>query len=85
MKEVALTTTDNKWNPITHFDEWYEFDTKEKGYNTCQYLARIATTSTQQSPASYEKALNDAIDEIVKLNLIGIVTEGKVNYKKVTA
>lgn len=84
-KQFALTTSDNPNNPITHFDEWYTFDHDEKHYNTCQYLARIACTSSQQSDASYDRTVEEAIDEIVKFNLIGIVTEGKVNYMKVTA
>ncbi len=85
IRQFALTTSDNPNNPITHFDEWYAFDHDEKGYNTCGYLALIACTSTQQSDDSYDRAAEEAIDIIVKRNIIGIVTGGKVNYIKVTA
>lgn len=75
MAVTFVTTLDNPYDYFTQFDEWYAFDT-EKGYNTCAYLARIAKTSKEMSDADYEQAVNDAVDEIVRLNLTG-------NYKKV--
>ena len=71
-----LTTTDNPFNPFTHFDEWFAFDT-QKGYHTCAYLARIAKTSDELSQEDEDLAIEAAIDEIVELNVLGI-------YKKVT-
>ena len=44
MRRCALTTFDNPFDPFEQFDQWFLFDT-EKGYNSCAYLARIATTS----------------------------------------
>lgn len=76
MEDVMLTTIDNPYNPFTQFDEWNAFD-MAKGYNTCSYLARIAITSDALSEADQEKDIENAIDEIVKLNVLGI-------YKKVT-
>ena len=73
---VALTTTDNPYNPITQFEDWYGFD-ELHGYHTTSYLARIAKLSPDLSPRDYEEALEEAIDEIVKYNLIG-------KYKKIT-
>ena len=73
--EVTLTTTDNPWNPFTHFDEWRKFD-ESKGYNTCSYLARIAKTSDELSEADEALAIDQAIDEIVKMNVLEI-------YKKI--
>ena len=73
--DVRLTTTDNPYDPFTQFDQWYAFDT-QMGYNTCAYLARLARTSNGISSDDNEKAVEDAIDEIVKLNLTG-------KYKKV--
>lgn len=70
-----LTTIDNPYNPFTQFDEWYAFDTS-KGYNTCSYLARIANTSDELSQQDEDVAIESAIDEIIKLNVLGI-------YKKV--
>lgn len=73
--KVMLTTIDNPFNPFTHFDEWYAFDV-EKGYNTCSYLARIAKTSDELSEPDEDLAIDLAINEIAKLNVLGI-------YKKV--
>ena len=47
-----LTTFDNPYNPFTHFDQWFMFDT-EKGYNTCAYLGRIARTSDEMTEEEY--------------------------------
>ena len=72
-----LTTLDNPYNPFTQYDEWNAFDTS-MGYNTCSYLARIARTSDELSETDEELAIQQAIDEIIELNLLGI-------YKKVVA
>ena len=77
MAEVFLTTLDNPYDYFTQFDEWYAFDIS-KGYNTCNYLARIALTSTDMSDSDYEKAVEDAVDDIVRLNITG-------NYKKIVS
>lgn len=84
-KDIALSTSDNPYNPITNFDEWFEFDYKEKGYNTCQYLASIANTGEGLSDDLNLFIINRAIDEIVDFNLIGLITNYEVNYIKVTA
>jgi hypothetical protein len=76
-KDVMLTTIDNPFDPFTHFDEWKAFD-EVKGYNSCSYLARIVKSSDELSEADEALAIEQAIDEIVKLNVLGI-------YKKVVA
>lgn len=76
MTAYMLTTVDNPFNPFTQFDEWYAFDTL-KGYNSCSYLARIAVTSDELSDADNELAINEAIDEILYFDVLGI-------YQKVT-
>ena len=70
-KTVMLTTIDNPFDPFTHFNEWKAFD-EQKGYNTCQYLARIVKTSNELSEADEVVAIENAIEEIVKLNVLGI-------------
>ena len=65
MRQSMLTTLDNPFDPFTQFDEWYDFD-ESKGYHSCSYLARIAKTSDELSEADEEKAIELAIDEIVK-------------------
>lgn len=76
MVEVMITTTDNPYNPFVQFDEWKEFD-ETKGYFTSEYLARIAVVSEDLTEEEYNTAIEDAINEILKLNLNG-------KYKKVT-
>lgn len=71
MKEVMLTTIDNPFDPFTQFDEWKAFD-EQKGYFTCAYLARIVKTSDELSEADEDLAIEQAIDEIVRLNVLGI-------------
>lgn len=75
MRAVALTTEDNPFDPFDEFDQWNAFD-QGKGYNTCSYLARIAKSSDELSEEEQLTAIEQAIDEIVELNLTG-------NYKKV--
>ena len=66
-----LTTTDNPYDPFTRFDEWYQYDV-EQGYHTSAYLARITRTSDELSETDQELAIEYAIDEIVKENVLGI-------------
>jgi len=77
MKEAMLTTIDNPFSPFTEFDDWLRFD-ENKGYFTCNYLARIAKTSDELSETDQSLAIDQAIDEIVRYNLLGI-------YRKVYA
>lgn len=74
--DVMLTTIDNPFDPFTQFDDWYTFD-QDHQYYTCEYLARIAKSSPELSSLDERIAIESAIDEIVKLNVLGI-------YKKVT-
>ena len=63
----ALTTVDNPYDPFKDFDKWFLFDIVN-GYNSCAYLARIATTSDQLTEEENLKEIDRAIDEIVLLN-----------------
>lgn len=76
VSQSMLTTIDNPYDPFTQFDEWYAYD-ESKGYHSCSYLARITKSSNELSPLDEELAIESAIDEIVKMNVIGL-------YKKVT-
>ena len=77
MARCMLTTVDNSFNPIEQFDMWYRFD-EGKGYHSSAYLARIARTSDQLSPAENDQEIERAIDDIIKYNPLGI-------YKKFRA
>ena len=72
-KKLLLTTMDNPFNPFDDFDNWNDFDVSH-GYNTCSYLARIAKTSSELSDEDNEEAINNAVEEIARLNITG-------NYK----
>ena len=74
-KRVALTTIDNPFNPFEQFTSWFLFDV-EKGYNSSDYLARIAKTSDALSDEENTDELERAIDEIIQYDLFDI-------YKKV--
>jgi hypothetical protein len=69
--ESMLTTIDNPFNPFTQFDDWYAYDTQQ-GYHTCSYLARITKTSDELSQEDEDLAIEQAIDEIVDMNILGI-------------
>ena len=75
--EVMLTTIDNPYNPFEQFDLWLLFD-KEKGYNTCEYLARIVNLTNDMSEKEIEVATDRAIDDIIVNDPFGI-------YKKVAS
>ena len=69
MRVTMVTTDDNPYDPFTQFDQWYAFDILQ-GYNTCAYLARIAKTSPDLSPLDQAIAVEEAVDEIVEMNLL---------------
>ena len=79
--EVAITTTDNPYNPLTNYEEWDNYD-RMNGYNTSEYLARVVRTTNEFGEGTYSEDIEKAIDEIVILNLIALTHEG-VSYKKV--
>lgn len=73
---VMITTVDNPFNPLTDWDDWYNYD-ESKGYYTSEYLARITKTSDDLGEKEQDRAIEEAIDEIIELNPDGF-------YKKIT-
>lgn len=73
--EVALTTIDNPYNPFEDFLKWFMFDI-QKGYNSCDYLSRIAFTSESLSDEENNRIIEEAIDEIILYDPFNI-------YKKI--
>lgn len=71
-----LTTTDNPYNPFDDYDQWYAFDSRQ-GYHTPSYLSRIVVTSNELSEVDQALDIENAINEIVKENILGL-------YQKVT-
>lgn len=72
---VMITTVDNPFNPLTDWDDWYNYD-ESKGYYTSEYLARITKTSDDLGEKEQDQAIEEAIDEIIELNPDGF-------YKKI--
>lgn len=66
MKEFMLTTIDNPFNPFTHFSEWFNFD-RQKGYDTCQLLARTSRSTPNLGRKFEDEQIDDAMNEIVSL------------------
>lgn len=69
--ECMLTTSDNPYNYFTDFSSWYRFD-KEKGYNSCEYLARIVNLSDDMTQIERNQEIERAIDEIIAINPLPI-------------
>ena len=63
---VGITTLDNKWNPFTQWDEWYNYDMLH--YNSWGLVAREAKVSDSMSDLEYSLEIERAIDLIVATN-----------------
>jgi hypothetical protein len=72
-----LTTNDNPFNPVTQYDEWELFD-EAHGYYTPALLARITISSDELSETDQDEAMEDAIDQIIKEDILNL-------YKKVSS
>lgn len=72
--ESMLTTFDNPFDPFTHFDDWYQWD-ERAGYHSTSFLARIVQTSNEISDPDQDVAVEQAIDEIVRENVLGVYTK----------
>lgn len=66
-----LTTVDNPYDPFTRYDEWSQYD-EAHGYYTSALLARITKSSDELSEADQDLAIEDAIDEIIQENTLGL-------------
>ena len=66
-REFMLTTEDNPFDPWTQYDNWYAFD-RDKGYNSPSYQARIAFTSDDLSDEENDQIIDDAIEEIIRID-----------------
>jgi len=71
MQEAMLTTVDNPYDPFTQYQDWYAYDSR-KGYHTPSYLGRVVVTSDELSEADQQLAIEEAIDEIVEINVLGL-------------
>lgn len=71
MAKHVLTTTDNPFNPITQFSEWFSWDTAQEHY-TLALLARVTIPVDNLSEADQTQAIEQAIDEIIRENVSGV-------------
>lgn len=77
-----LTTVDNPWSPVTHYDEWFAWDANA-GYHTPAFLARVTNTSSELSPGDQAQAVDWAIEEIVRENVNGLYRKVSTEEAKV--
>ena len=59
-----LTTFDNPFNPFEDFTSWFMFDV-EKGYYSCNKLARIANITDDMTQKEIDEETNRAIEVII--------------------
>lgn len=71
MLKTMLTTIDNPHDPFDEFMQWYQWDAMS-GYNTPSFLARVLATSYDLSEIDQQIAIEQAIDEIVRENVLGV-------------
>lgn len=66
-KEFMITTKDNPYNPFTQHDDWQAFD-HQKGYYSEEYVARLAPTSFDLSDEENDMLIDQAIEDIIRLD-----------------
>lgn len=71
MIESMVTTTDNPHSPFDDWDAWYAFD-ERSGYHTSSFLARVTMISSELSEVDQHLAIEQAVEEIVRENVLGI-------------
>jgi hypothetical protein len=74
--EYMLTTVDNPYDPFTQWDEWFAWDL-HAGYHTPGLLARVARLSSELSEGDQHVAIQQAIDECVEMNVLGVLKKVK--------
>lgn len=75
-----LSTVDNPFNPFKEWEEWLAFDTA-KGYNCCLLLDRFAFTSDGLPETINNEITEQAIDDIIKDDLLGLYVKIGENDK----
>lgn len=65
MRIAAITTIDNPYDPFDQFTNWWRYD-QDKGYKTCEQLARFARTTDQFSDKENAIEIERAIDDMIK-------------------
>lgn len=76
LKEIAITTIDNPFDPFDDFTSWFLFDI-EKGYYTCNKIARLSKMTEDMTDKEEMEEIERIIDRLIELDPLDI-------YKKVT-
>ena len=72
MKErVHITTIDNPFNPFEDFASWYDFD-MEKGYCSCQRVARLANITDDMTDLAEEAEIERATKRLVEIDPLDV-------------
>ena len=71
MKDCMITTIDNPFDPFEQFTPWLMFD-KEKGYDSCERVARLANITSQMSQKEIDEEQERAIDRLIELDVLNI-------------
>ena len=69
--DYKLTTIDNPFSPFDQFDSWHLFD-KEKGYDSCERLMRLANITDEMSSVEIEQELERAMDTLIKYDFLNL-------------
>lgn len=78
-RNYFLSTTDNKFNYFTDFDNWYKFD-RDMGYNCCSRVARVADTNPYFPDEINDMLIDIAVDSIVDLQIPMIGADGELVF-----
>lgn len=71
MRLAMLSTIDNPYSPFDDYKAWYAWDTRA-GYYSTEFLGRLTHLSNELSEADYNLAVEQAIDEIIEENVLGL-------------
>ena len=73
-----LSTIDNPYDPFEQFSSWLLFE-KEKGYNSCEILARTAKLSDDMTEKEINEETERAIDQIIKFDPLNVFIKKQGN------
>ena len=74
MREVAISTFDNPYDPFENFDEWYRYDC-DKGYGSCQILANLTEVFEGMTPKEFNEEMERGIDQLLIADPVNLYTK----------
>lgn len=81
-RETWLTTIDNPFDPFEESDNWRRYD-EDHGYYTNSLMARCLSVHDEMSDDAFNFQVEQIVDELVKLNLLGIYKKAVKGEKNV--